>query len=74
MEDPLTLFIRVVSLKARGKGKPLGRVGGRKAVNCGGTEKKGRLRAPVDPEVRQRRYPCLRQGFHSIGSVKTARG
>lgn len=39
MEDPLTLFIRVVSLKARGKGKPLGRVGGRKAVGCGGTEK-----------------------------------
>lgn len=34
-------------------------------------EKKGLLGAPGDPKVRQRRYPCLRQEFHSIGSVKT---
>ncbi|TWW75620.1 hypothetical protein D4764_13G0002820 [Takifugu flavidus] len=58
--------------KRRGKGKPLKR-GGWKAVSCGWTgrgEKKGPLGAPGDPEVRQRRYPCLRQEFHSIGSVK----
>lgn len=72
-EDLLTLFIRVMSFKGRGKGKPLKR-GGWKAVSCGWTgrgEKKGPLGAPGDPEVRQRRYPCLRQEFHSIGSVKT---
>lgn len=71
------LFIRVVSLKAREKGKPLGREGLWKAVSCGGTEgdkKKGLLRAPGDPEVRQRRYPCLRQEFHFIGSIKTGTG
>lgn len=39
-----------------------------------GIEKKGLLRAPGDPGVRQRRYPCLRQEFHSIGSVKTVIG
>ncbi len=43
------LFIRVVSLKARGKGKPLGRVGGRKAVSCGGTEGDGEERAAQGP-------------------------
>lgn len=77
MEYPLTLFIGVVSLKARGKGKPLGRVGGRESseqrVDREGIEKKG-LRGPSDPEVRQRRYPCLRQEFHSIGSIKTGTG
>lgn len=72
-EDLLMLFIRVMSFKGRGKGKPLKR-GGWKAASCGWTgrgEKKGPLGAPGDPEVRQRRYPCLRQEFHSIGSVKT---
>lgn len=72
-ENPLMLFIRVMSFKGRGKGKPLKR-GGWKAASCGRTgkgEKKGLLGAPGDPKVRQRRYPCLRQEFHSIGSVKT---
>lgn len=46
---------------------------GRRGGGGGGGrgEKKGPLGAPGDPEVRQRRYPCLRQEFHSIGSVKT---
>lgn len=39
-----------------------------------GMEKKGLLGAPGDPEVRQRRYPCLRQEFHFIGSAKTGTG
>lgn len=78
MEYPLTLFIGVVSLKAGGKGKPLGRVGGRESseqrVDRGGIEKRGRLMGPSDSEVRQRRYPCLRQEFHSIGSIKMGTG
>lgn len=72
-ENPLMLFIRVMSFKGRGKGKPLKR-GGWKALSCGRTEKgekKGLLGAPGDTKVCQRRYPCLRQEFHSIGSVKT---
>lgn len=49
LEDPLTLFIRVVSLKAKGKGKPLGRVAGRKAVSCGGMEEDGEETAAQGP-------------------------
>lgn len=81
VEDPLTLFIRLVSLKARGKRKSLskgegGPVGGwvesAKLWECGrGSRMRGRSGVPGDPEVRQRRYPCLRQEFHSIGSVRT---
>lgn len=40
-------------------------MGGQKRIG-----KKGWFGAPGDPEVRQRRYPSLRQEFHSIGSVK----
>lgn len=72
-EKPLMLFIRVMSHKGREKGKPLKRRRW-KAESCGRTEKgekKELLGAPGDPKVRQRRYPCLRQEFHSIGSAKT---
>lgn len=35
-----------------------------------GIQRKGWLRGLGDPDVRQRRYPCLRQEFHSIDMVK----
>ncbi|CAB1438268.1 unnamed protein product, partial [Pleuronectes platessa] len=44
------------------------------AASTRGMEKKGRLRAPGDPQLRQRRYPCLRQEFHFIGNIKTGTG
>lgn len=74
---PLTLFIRVLSVKAMFKKKPPGQGCWKKISEYWGKmrmEKKGRLGAPGYPEVRQRRYPCLRQEFHSIGSIKAATG
>lgn len=47
-ENPLMLFIRVMSFKGRGKGKPLKR-GGWKAVSCGRTEKGGEERTVRGP-------------------------
>lgn len=49
VEDPLTLFIRVVSLKARGKGKLFGRVDIRKTVDVLGTEGDREERAAQGP-------------------------